>query len=250
MQSLVSSTRLPYLHSIIESSRSNVSILQSQPNFAHNPTHAVTKTCKDKRSDTTPLTTTALWQECLCRFLEKDDEEVSTSQLTPSTNYHIHGADFTDPRLIKLLKTHHATVTDPSINVAGEQTYALDISALKVPNIQLWTIWSSNSSTQDSDSGDLLGCAALKTLDDSTEEIKSMHTVAAARGQGTGGRLVDKIVEEGRKPGLEVLYLETGSMDGFSSVRSFYKGKGFAECEPFGDYRRQENSVFMCRRIG
>lgn len=77
-----------------------------------------------------------------------------------------------------------------------------------------------------------------------------MHTVAAARGRGIGGRLVDMVVEEGRKSGLKVLYLETGSMDGFFSVKSFYKGKGFAECEPFGGYRRQENSVFMCRRIG
>lgn len=178
-----------------------------------------------------------------------DAEPQSALHLEANTSYYLRKADFNDPRLIKLLKTHHATVTDPSINVAGGQLYALDLSALQVPGIDLWTICSSSMLTPDSEPGALLGCAALKILDDSAGEVKSMHTVAAARGQGLGGLLVDKIVEEGRKAGLKVLYLETGSMDGFAGVRSFYRGKGFSQCEPFGDYRPQENSVFMARRI-
>lgn len=178
-----------------------------------------------------------------------DAKPQSSPRLTPSFSHHIRKADFTDPKLINLLKIHHSIVTDPSINVAGGQTYALDLSALQVPNIHLWTIWSSSSSIPDSCSDDLHGCAALKILDDSAGEIKSMHTVAAARGQGIGGQLIDKIVDVSRDLGLKLLYLETGSMDGFAGVRSFYKGKGFNECGPFGDYKPQENSVFMCRRI-
>lgn len=177
-------------------------------------------------------------------------ESVTARQHTlGDTNYEIRKADFTDPNVLSLLRTHHATVTAPSVNVAGEQTYALDISALQKPNIHLWTIWSPNSTSHGSGSETIIGCAALKILDNAAGEIKSMHTTAAARGQGIGGLMVDKIVEEARRLGLRVLYLETGSMKGFAAVRRFYRAKGFEDCGPFGDYGWQENSVFMCRDI-
>lgn len=168
---------------------------------------------------------------------------------TSSNEYRICRADFADPKVIILLKTHHATVTDPSINVAGEQTYALDLSALQAPNIHLWTIWSSNRIDPGPGSDIILGCAALKVLDDSAGEIKSMHTTAVARGRGIGGLMVDKLVEQARELGLQALYLETGSMEGFAAVRRFYKRKGFVECGPFGEYKRQENSIFMRREV-
>lgn len=154
-------------------------------------------------------------------------------------------ADFKDAQLISLLKIHHATVTDPESNVPGQKMYALDVTDLQDPDIQLWTIWTINNSR-------ILGCAALKKLylsEGLAGEVKSMHTVAAARGQGIGALLVAKLVVEARKMGVQKLYLETGSSEGFSKARRFYAQQGFVDCGSFGDYQEQENSVFLCKAL-
>lgn len=39
--------------------------------------------------------------------------------------------------------------------------------------------------------------------------------------------------------------LETGSMEAFAPSRALYRGLGFVECEPFGDYSPSRNSTFM-----
>lgn len=154
-------------------------------------------------------------------------------------------ADFTSPSLLSLLHIHHETVTSPELNIPGQETYALDVNDLRQPNIQLWTVFS--------DSGTLLGCGALKLilLHDgiSIAEIKSMHTTSASRGQGVGGAMIAKLIEEAKNLGIKTVYLETGSTPGFASVRKFYSANQFRECGPFGDYCYQENSFFMYREV-
>ena len=43
--------------------------------------------------------------------------------------------------------------------------------------------------------------------------------------------------------------LETGTMDAFAPARGLYAAFGFAECEPFGTYWSNPNSVCMTRTL-
>ncbi len=122
-----------------------------------------------------------------------------------------------------------------------ESIHVLDLDALRAPEITFWTV---------RDGETLLGCGALKELDPSHGEIKSMHTAAAHRGKGVAAALLAHIVAEARSRGYRRLSLETGSMDAFAPARALYARFGFVGCPPFGDYILDPNSVFMTLDLG
>jgi len=93
--------------------------------------------------------------------------------------------------------------------------------------------------------GELLAIGALKELDGGHGELKSMHTAAAARGQGAARALVDHLLRVARDRGYVRVSLETGSMDAFVPARTLYETAGFASCDPFGSYSPSPNSAFM-----
>jgi putative acetyltransferase len=141
--------------------------------------------------------------------------------------------DLRGPEIAALLERHleHAARHSPR-----ESIHALDLEALRAPGITFWSAWAG---------GELLGCAALRTLADDHGEIKSMHTAAAHRGKGVGARLVTHLLAEARARGYRRVSLETGTMDGFAAARALYERFGFRPCPPFGDYREDPNSVCM-----
>jgi putative acetyltransferase len=94
-----------------------------------------------------------------------------------------------------------------------------------------------------------MGCGALKTLDATHGEIKSMHTAAVSRGKGIGARMLTHIIDDARRRGLTRLSLETGSMAAFAPARGLYERFGFIYCAPFADYVPDPNSVFMTREL-
>ena len=93
--------------------------------------------------------------------------------------------------------------------------------------------------------GQLLAIGALKQLDESHGELKSMHTAEAARGQGIGRAMVDYLLRVAQHRGYCRVSLETGATDVYEPARSLYRRSGFTPCEPFGDYRESPNSAFM-----
>lgn len=93
--------------------------------------------------------------------------------------------------------------------------------------------------------GDLVGVGALRELDRAHGEIKSMHTVAAARGAGVARRMLDELLTEARRCGYRRVSLETGTQDEFAPARALYARAGFVECEPFGAYTRNPHSICM-----
>jgi putative acetyltransferase len=97
--------------------------------------------------------------------------------------------------------------------------------------------------------GDLLAVGALKTLDDSHAEIKSMHTAGAARRQGLGRAMLDHLLTVARDRGFHRVSLETGSMTAFAPARSLYASAGFTTCGPFSDYPASDNKTFMTLRL-
>ena len=145
--------------------------------------------------------------------------------------------DLAGPEVHALLDEHLRSMHEIS---PRESVHALDLAALRRPEITFWTAWSGEA---------LLGCGALKELGPAHGEIKSMRTAAAHRRQGVGRAMLAHIIGEARRRSYARLSLETGSMDAFAPARALYASFGFVRCPPFAGYAEDPNSVFMTRAV-
>lgn len=93
------------------------------------------------------------------------------------------------------------------------------------------------------------GMGALKRIDAAHAEIKSMHVLVEARGQGLARMLLGHLVTEARGLGFARLSLETGAQPSFGAARGLYLAEGFEICGPFEGYGPDVHSVFMTRRL-
>jgi putative acetyltransferase len=93
--------------------------------------------------------------------------------------------------------------------------------------------------------GVLLGVGALRQLDESHAELKSMHTKETVRGQGIGRAMVEHLLGVAAERGYQRVSLETGTMDGFAPARSLYEKAGFVPCPPFANYTDNPHSACM-----
>ncbi|WIX32562.1 GNAT family N-acetyltransferase [Salinicola sp. JS01] len=145
--------------------------------------------------------------------------------------------DLRGPEIAALLEAHLADFAPHS---PPESCHALDLAALRHPDVHFYTAW---------EDGELLGCGAFKRLDDEHAELKSMRTDSRHLRRGVARALLTRLMAEARAAGFERLSLETGSVAHFAPARHFYAAAGFAECGPFGDYVEDPYSVFMTRRL-
>jgi putative acetyltransferase len=145
--------------------------------------------------------------------------------------------DLKGPEIAALLEEHLQSMF---LHSPPESVHALDIEALRQPEITFWTVW---------ENGELLGCGALKELDSQHAEIKSMRTSSPHLRKGVGQHLLKHILEEARHRGYNRLSLETGSMEVFEPARQLYVKFGFTYCEPFAEYVEDPNSVFMTKEL-
>jgi putative acetyltransferase len=141
--------------------------------------------------------------------------------------------DLSSPEVIALLDEHlqhMIAVTPPGC------VHALDIEALKRPEITFWSVWEGSS---------LLGCGAIKKLDQYHAEIKSMRTATSHQGKGIASHLLKFILNEASIRNYHRVSLETGSYNAFIPARNLYEKFGFTYCDRFADYIQNDNSVFM-----
>ncbi len=142
------------------------------------------------------------------------------------------------PDIVALLERH---LTLMRSTTPPESVHALDVGALRGPDVTFWTV---------REDGAVVGCGAVKALDDRHGEVKSMHVREALRGQGIAGMLVETVLADARRRGFARLSLETGSTHHFAAARRLYARFGFVECGPFGAYRDDPHSTFMTLAIG
>ena len=150
----------------------------------------------------------------------------------------IRSDDLSGPEIRALLAEHLRNMHALS---PPESVHALDLAALRRPEITFWTAWSE---------GQLVGCGALKELDAAHGEVKSMRTASTQRRKGVGRTMLEHIVAEARVRAYARLSLETGSAAAFEPARRLYAGYGFTRCAPFADYVEDPNSVFMTLALG
>lgn len=121
-------------------------------------------------------------------------------------------------------------------SVMGKHAQALDASGLSGPAVTFWTAWQ----------GDVLaGFGALKQLDATHGEVKSMRAAPTARGTGVGRAILHHIIAEARKRGYARLSLETGTATLHAPAIALYRSAGFVSCEPFADYQASPHNQFM-----
>ena len=153
-------------------------------------------------------------------------------------SFQIRLDDLTGPEIAQLLQEHLDEMHQLS---PPESVHALDLDKLRQPDITFWTVWAGEK---------LAGCGALKELDPTHGEIKSMRTSYEFRGKGAGKFVLRYILDEARRRGYKRLSLETGSMTAFDPARRLYESHGFEYCGPFADYILDPNSVFMTLALG
>lgn len=117
-----------------------------------------------------------------------------------------------------------------------EYSFALDIDQLVDSSV---TFFSARRA------GQLVGVAALKRLNETDSELKSMHTRESERGRGVGRALVEHILAFARGAGYRRVSLETGATGDFAAARSLYARVGFKPCAAFADYQPSAYNTFM-----
>ena len=92
----------------------------------------------------------------------------------------------------------------------------------------------------------LLGCGALVQRQ-GYGEIKRMMVSPAARGKGLGSKILHAIEVQALVYDLQVLRLETGTQQPESIA--LYRRAGYSDIAPFGDYKPDQQSRFMEKRL-
>ncbi len=97
--------------------------------------------------------------------------------------------DLDSTELGELLREH---LSEMAVHSPPESVHALDLESLRAPSVTMWTLW---------EEGDLLGCGALRELEDGCGEIKSMRTARRNLRRGVAARLLEHLVGEARRRG-------------------------------------------------
>ncbi len=145
--------------------------------------------------------------------------------------------DLSGSQIQALLREHLA---DAYRNSPPESVYALDLAGLQKPDITFWTVWDKNL---------LLGYGALKELDATHGEIKSMRTTSFALRRGVAKVMLTHIIQQAKTRGYKRLSLETGNNTPYAPARALYAKFGFKNCGPFADYTDNAFSVFMTLKL-
>jgi putative acetyltransferase len=117
-----------------------------------------------------------------------------------------------------------------------EFSFALDLTALKAPEITVWTAWQGEA---------LASVGALKMVGGGVGEVKSMRTAPAFLRCGAAAALLEHIVGEAHRRGLTRLSLETGTGSEFEPALALYRKRGFIFGEPFADYAPSDFNQFL-----
>lgn len=151
----------------------------------------------------------------------------------PGTPFAIVRDDAIGAEMAALIELHLA---DVGADTAAEYRFALDLEALRAPDISLWGLWQGPT---------LIGCAALKDLGNGEGEVKSMRTHPDHLRKGTAARLLSHLIGDATARGWSRLNLETGTSALFVPAHALYHRFGFVDCGPYADYTESPHNRFM-----
>ena len=146
--------------------------------------------------------------------------------------------NFDDPEVNELLTKHFIELRAASPEGSA---HVLDIPGLQIPSIKFWSLW---------DGKKLIGCGALKFLDEEHGEFKSIRIHDNFRRQGYGINVIDHLISEAKKLKIKRISIETGAGNFFIPARKLFNKSGFSACEPFAHYKEDINSIYFTKIIG
>ena len=146
--------------------------------------------------------------------------------------------NFDHPEVNELLTKHFVELRAAS---PEGSTHVLDIPGLQIPSIKFWSLWNNDL---------IMGCGALKFLDNQHGEFKSIRIHDNFRNKGNGINVVNHLITEAKKLDIVKLSIETGAGEFFKPARKLFKQSGFKPCNPFAHYKEDINSVYLTKYIG
>ena len=145
--------------------------------------------------------------------------------------------NFDNPEVNELLTKHFIELRLVS---PTDSTHVLDIAGLKDQSIKFWSLWEND---------ELIGCGALKFLDKSHGEFKSIRVADKFRKKGAGKKIFNHLIEKAKKLEIKKLSIETGSGKFFEPARKLFKKFDFQLCKSFANYKNDPNSCFYTKDI-
>lgn len=79
--------------------------------------------------------------------------------------------------------------------------------------------------------GAVIGCVALRPVDEHTGEMKRLYVRPAARGSGAGRALAERVIAEARRIGYRRLVLDT--LPSLVAAIRLYESLGFRDIAPY-----------------
>lgn len=160
-----------------------------------------------------------------------------TSQMRGMGEYTIRDDDLTGPGIAALLRLHLDEMHSWS---PPQSVHAMPIERLRQADVTFYAAW---------DGDQLAACGAIKHLDDTHGELKSMRADPARRGRGAGKAVLHHLLQVARDRGYARVSLETGKPDMFLPARRLYESHGFVPCPAFGDYVEDDFSMCMTLQL-
>ncbi|MDA9645208.1 GNAT family N-acetyltransferase [bacterium] len=145
--------------------------------------------------------------------------------------------NFDHPEVNELLINHFIELRATSPEGSA---HVLDIPGLKVPSIKFWSLWEDDR---------LMGCGALKFLEEDHGEFKSIRIHDNFRKKGNGINVINHLITEAKKLNVKKLSIETGAGIFFKPARKLFEQCGFEPCKPFAHYKEDINSVYLTKLI-
>ena len=145
--------------------------------------------------------------------------------------------NFDNSEVLEFLNKHFIELR--SVSPEGS-AHVLDIEGLKDQNIKFWSLWENNL---------LMGCGALKFLNEVHGEFKSIRVEDRFRKKDNGIKILKHLIFEAKKLSIKRISVETGTGDFFAPARKLFDKCGFKLCKPFDHYKKDPNSCYMSMLI-
>lgn len=107
------------------------------------------------------------------------------------------------------------------------KVHALPVEKLREPGVTFYSAWVGEA---------LAGMGAIRELDATHGELKSMRVASDWLGKKIGEALLLHLIGVARQRGYRRVSLETGQGPAFEPALGLYRKHGFVNCEAFADY--------------
>ena len=152
-------------------------------------------------------------------------------------DYRIIEDDLTGAAVVELLAYHLAEMHELSPPC---KVHAMPVERLRERDVTFYSAW---------DGDRLAAVGALREIDATRGELKSMRATPDYRGKGAGEAILVHLIEQAKRRGYDWLGLETGRPAAYIPAQNLYRKYGFTDCEDFGDYIGDDFSMCMSRDL-